>query len=129
MLALAEKAPPADPSFFSGVLTWLPVLIGIVIFLGAAAVYLKGSKDKGTIETLSRNNDALMERVALLEKSEAELKARVTVVENENTVLRGLANSSAEIAALSESLSEHHTQAMEAWALLHTDLTNCKGKP
>lgn len=50
-------------------------LVGIVVFLGAVVVYLRGSRDKGTISTLEQNNKALTERVALLENSEKLLKA------------------------------------------------------
>lgn len=115
------------------ILDWLPTFVASIVFLGAAAAYLKNAKDKGTIDTLAKNNSALTERVELLEKDNGSLKARISVVEYENEVLRGLANSSAEIAALSDSLAEHHRQAltalaehheqaMEAWNQLHRDL-------
>jgi hypothetical protein len=54
--------------------------VGLVVFLGAAVIYLRGSKDKGTIATLSQSNDALIERVALLEDSEKRLKAEATAM-------------------------------------------------
>lgn len=111
----------------SHLLTWLPLLITTVVFLGAASVYLKGSRDKGTIETLSRNNDALQERVVLLERSETELKTRVSALEGENEVLKGVVTSSTEIAALQVALDLHHKQAMGAWGELHTDLQDIRG--
>lgn len=77
---------------------WLGALgsaLGFVVFLGAVVVYLRGSKDKGTIETLERNNQALTERVGLLEASElrhvaneAALEARVGVLETEKATLQ-----------------------------------------
>jgi hypothetical protein len=119
MYLLAAKA---DTSIFSSVLAWLPTLIGIVIFLGAAAVYLKGSKDKGTIETLSKNNEALTERVLILERSESELKVKVEALEVKNTVLEGVATSAEAIGNLHRALDEHNEKALTALALIHSDL-------
>ena len=65
----------------------LGTLFGIVVFLGAAVVYLRGSKDRGTIETLERNNSALNERVGILERDNAEFRARVDSLERENASL------------------------------------------
>lgn len=56
-------------------------LVGLIVFLGAAVVYLRGSKDKGTITTLEQNNRALTERVDLLEDSEKRLKAEAVAAE------------------------------------------------
>lgn len=65
----------------------ISLLVGITIFLGSVVVYLRGSKDKGTIETLERNNKALDERVGILERENSDLKARVGSLERENTSL------------------------------------------
>jgi len=46
----------------SEVLQGLSGLVGLVLLLGAVVVYLRGSKDKGSIETLEGNNAALTER-------------------------------------------------------------------
>ena len=62
-------------------------LVGLVVFFGAVVVYLRGSKDKGTIETLERSNHALTERVGLLEKDNGEMKARIGSLERENAAL------------------------------------------
>ena len=88
---------------------WLGTLGGIVVvvvFFGAAVVYIRGSKDKGTITTLERNNAALTARVTLLEASELHIKAeaearatldaakidalnvRVKALEDDNAALR-----------------------------------------
>lgn len=50
--------------------------VAFVVFLGAAVVYLRGAKDAGTIKTLEKNNEALTERVEILEASELVSKAR-----------------------------------------------------
>lgn len=49
--------------------------IGLVVFVGAVVIYLRGSKDKGTITTLEASNKALTERVDILEASEKRLTA------------------------------------------------------
>jgi hypothetical protein len=76
---------------------WMQVLgclVLFVTFVGSAVVFLRGSADKGTIETLERNNRALNERVALLESentrhtaNEVRLTARVEALERENASL------------------------------------------
>lgn len=100
---------------------WLGTLGGIValvVFLGAAVVYIRGSKDKGTITTLESSNRALTERVKVLEDGERLLKAeaaaaaikhtaevdaltlRVTRLEQDNTELRAQRPSAEAIEAL-----------------------------
>lgn len=101
---------------------WLPAFVSVVVFLGAAIVYLRGSRDKGTIATLERSNAALTERVLLLEKNETQMTVRIDTLEAENLVLQRIANSGDAIAALALSLDEHHRQAMTAWNLIHQDL-------
>lgn len=107
----------------SSVLTWLPVAISVVIFLGAATVYLRGSKDKGTIQTLSRNNEALSERVGILEKDNTDLHVRVDGLARENETLRSVVTSREEIAALRNALDTHHAAAMMGVAQIHDDLS------
>lgn len=121
------------------ILDWLPTAVAVVLFLGAATVYLRGSRDKGTIATLTANNAALTERVGLLEQDNSKLETEVSTLKSAVGVLEGVANSSNEIAsfrtemvnaaaALATSLEEHHTQAMERLYLVHTDLEALKGK-
>lgn len=57
---------------------WVSTIAGyisLVVFVGAVVIYLRGSKDKGTITTLEASNKALTERVSLLEASEKRLTA------------------------------------------------------
>lgn len=72
--------------------------IAAVVFLGAAVIYLRGSRDKGTITTLEQNNKALTERVEILETDLARVKTaaaadkvamneRVRALERENASL------------------------------------------
>lgn len=125
----------------SPVLEWLPAAVAVVVFLGAALVYLRGSKDKGTIETLSRNNAALNERVQVLENEavthkaeDAKNVARIAALEQEKSVLESVANSSEKIAQLRTEVTEligkihdaiagHHEAAMTGVGQLHADLS------
>ena len=84
----------------------ISVIVGAVVFLGSVVVYFKGSADKGTIETLERNNAALAERVDLLEKSEGRLLSRVSALERENTSLLAQRPSAEVIAQMLTELTE-----------------------
>lgn len=124
-------------------LDWLPTAVAVVLFLGAAAVYLRGSKDKGTIETLERNNRAQAERITILEQKVKDDQAqraidhqRIRSQDQKIQVLENLANSSGLIQAQTEllerlsavvtqvngDLSTHHGAAMAAVIQLHEDL-------
>ena len=104
-------------------------LIGFVVFLGAAVVFLRGSKDKGTITTLEASNAALAERVDILSESEGRLKAdvvelqqRVQTLENENAELRQQRPSAEMIADLAARLEKHDTDTLAA-------ISGLKGQP
>lgn len=101
---------------------WIPTAVGVVLFLGAATVFLRGSKDKGTIETLTRNNAALTERVQILEASDLAKTTQIQALTTANKVLQNTVNSSELINALRHDLTEHHTAAMEELEQVHTDL-------
>lgn len=95
-------------------------VVGFVVFLGAVVVYLRGSRDKGTIATLEKNNEALTERVDLLEAERARDKAamdsmsmRLELLERENTALRQQRPSH-------EAIAELHSLVEDAAALLAT---------
>lgn len=126
------------------VLQWLGGLVALVLFLGSVVVYLRGSKDKGTIETLERNSKAQSERIGILEAEDErkteKIKQLETALDTERTerqqereTLVNIANSSEAIAALREEtlsrLGEHHTQVMTVLGqdgALHQDLVQIK---
>jgi hypothetical protein len=95
---------------------WLPTAISAVIFLGAAAVYLRGSRDKGTIATLTASNAALTERVKILETSDAAKTAEISGLVASNLTLQNTVNSSELIVDLRDAvltaLDDHHNAAM-----------------
>lgn len=94
---------------------WMQVLgclVLFVTFVGSAVVFLRGSADKGTIETLERSNRALNERVALLESenerhtaNEVRLSARVEALERENASLEAARPSAEAIAGIDTKLT------------------------
>lgn len=102
--------------------SWLPTAVAVVVFLGAATIYLRGSKDKGTIETLTRNNAALDERVKILEASEASNKVEIEALKQTNRVLTNTVNSSELILGLQADLKAHHEAAMVGIEQVHSDL-------
>lgn len=106
----------------STILSWIPLAISVVLFLGATAAYLRGSRDKGTIDTLTRNNTALAERVGLLERAESILTTRVGTLERENSVLRDIVTSAQAISDLTFALTAHHTESMDRFDNLQNNL-------
>lgn len=95
---------------------WLQVLGALVLFVsfvGSAVVFLRGSADKGTIDTLERNNQALSERVGILESNEARLSARVALLERENTALLSQRPSAEVLAVIEHALLEFIPKAQE----------------
>ena len=119
------------------VLSWLPNAIAAVAFLGAVAVYLRGSRDKGTIESLERSITALEAEREIQARKIRELQIEVTRLDQANRVLENVANSGEVIAAfqtqalelmgaLTEALNDHHSQAMGNLDLIHGDLTGLK---
>lgn len=119
--------------------SWIGLGISIVVFLGAAWVYLSGSKDKGTIGTLEANNKALTERVGILERQVLDLTAqrgtdqgRIAALERENSNLLSLRPSAerldgieATAKSIEAKLGEHDT---ETTRLLDAIITNVSGE-
>lgn len=116
--------------------------IVVVTFLGTAAQYLRGSRDKGTITTLSQNNEALDERVKILEDSERRLKAeavaqakvheaeiralnvRVDALEAENAALHQQRPSAEVLANISDRLDQHDSTMRQLGEKIVTQLEN-----
>jgi hypothetical protein len=78
--------------------------ITFVLFLGAAAVFLRGSKDKGTIASLSASNASLWEKVRLSDDETKALKTRVDVLEATKQALTEAVTQAARVQALHETV-------------------------
>jgi hypothetical protein len=92
--------------------------VTLVVFLGAVVVYLRGSKDAGTIKTLETYSAAQDKRITQLEadaaRREIELAAhaaRIELLEKENKQLRAERPSA-------EAIAELQTLVEESAALL-----------
>jgi hypothetical protein len=90
----------------------ISLAIGVVLFLGAAATFLRGSKDKGTITTLSSSNASLWEQVRLLkdslaasEEDKAAIKSRLQVLEDTKTILTEAVTQAAAVAVLTQTVN------------------------
>jgi hypothetical protein len=90
----------------------ISLAIGAVLFLGAAATFLRGSKDKGTITTLSSSNASLWEKVRLMEaeRTAAEedllaVKSRLQVLEDTKTILTEAVTQAAAVAVLTQTVT------------------------
>jgi septal ring factor EnvC (AmiA/AmiB activator) len=88
------------------ILTWLGASITIVLFLGSVAVFLRGSADKGTIESQARQIAALSGELALTNTKCDKLDTRVQALENENEVLRAAVSHSEEVRQLQIDVNE-----------------------
>lgn len=98
--------------------TLLAVLGGAVVvitFIGTAVVYLRGSFEKGEFERLERmihvrdeEIEGLNSKMARVERDNADLRARVQVLEQENERLVSLRPSAEAIHAIDRFLREDH---------------------
>jgi hypothetical protein len=104
------------------ILTYLTAGVSLLAFLGVAFVYLRGSADKGTIESQGRLIESLTAENADLRTKTDRLSTRVTAVEAENLVLRDAVGHTEEVRALQITLDSHHQESIQAWDRMTTAL-------
>lgn len=102
----------------SSILGTIGGIVGLIVFFGAAVVYLRGSKDKGTIETLERSNKALAESERILETKVEKLTVRVAYLEKQNADLQGQRPSAEAIEAI-RTLAEKNDREIKALIRKH----------
>lgn len=118
----------------------ITLCVSVVVFVGTAFVYLRGSADKGTVEALERRVgalDGLVEdrdkQMAAMEASaerdrkdmRLQLQTRDETIEQQKQQIHGLGRQvsllqdivthKAEIERLQETLDAHHNEAREHW--------------
>lgn len=105
-------------------------LIGIVSFLGASAIYLRGSADKGTIVSLTNSIAALKtenelheEKIARQEVHMTAQDGRLNLLEQENNTLREIVTQKREIAVLTKMLDDHHIETVGALGRIEAGVT------
>lgn len=114
MRVLAVTATTAYPwQEASTVVSIIGVLLGVIAAVAFAMMYFRGSYAKATIETLKQNNDALIERVDLLDDRANECAARADVLERENEMLKRMVTGADAIKTLQEAVS-HMAGAISA---------------
>ena len=106
------------------VLPWVAATFGLISFVGAVTVFIKGSADKGTIQTQRDSIEALLERDHIKDQQIADLKASDASKTSRIEVLENLANSGDEIRAMRQAvldainevntgLGQHNALALE----------------
>lgn len=103
----------------------------LLSFIGLGAVYLRGSADKGTIESLQRSNAALKEELEIektknqnraddaarkitgLVEDNDRLKQQVVSLGRQLHTLQGVVTQAPQIARLQETLEGHHDETSE----------------
>ena len=89
-------------------------VLAVVAFLGLAFVYLRGSADKGTIESQDRLIKAQGAELLDLTRRLDNAERRVATVEAENVVLHDAVSHVEEIVRLQETLDAHHQDTIVA---------------
>lgn len=97
------------------ILSWIISGIGVIGFLAAAAQYIRGSADKGTIASLKSSVDALEiendlkdRRILLLEHDNETKDHRIATLEQEVLVLHDAVGGKEELVKLQESADRHY---------------------
>lgn len=84
--------------------------IAIVSFVGTCVVYLRGSADKGTIESQKRLIEAQGDEIEVLTRRVTVAETRVATVEAENKTLRGAVTHVEEIVEMQATLDRNHSE-------------------
>ena len=102
------------------VLPWIAATLGLVSFVGAVTVFIKGSADKGTIQTQRDSIEALLEWDRIKTTQITELRAadvakttEIETLRNKVDILENVANSGDKIDAMRDAvlgaITEVHT--------------------
>lgn len=98
--------------------TLLPFIFTIATAAAAAVAYFRASYAKATIETLKENNDALTNRVTILESDLKAANVKVAAVEQENILLRTLVPAEETLGVILVTLQELHAQHRDMLEIL-----------
>lgn len=112
----------------SAVISAVLGVLTLVSVVASAVAVARASLAKSTIETLKESNAALVEQAGIQGAEISRLTRRLTVLEDENQILRTLASGAAAVGNLSSALgiseearrAEHHDilAAVETWQAL-----------
>lgn len=104
----------------SSVLLGVGGAITLITFVGLCFVYLRGSADKGTIESQKRLVEAQEAELTNVKRRLGEAGTRVGTLESENQILRRAVAHVEELVQLQESQDRHHSEQV---AILTSILT------
>lgn len=90
----------------------ISVLFGLTAIGASLITYLQTSRHSTTIDTLSKDNLALRNRVETLEDIEEECNKRLSQLESQNRVLTETVTSAAKVDELSIKVTNHHDQVV-----------------
>lgn len=93
-------------------LAYLSAAIAVVSFLGVAAVYLRGSADKGTIESQERRLKSQGEEISDLTRRLGIAEENAKTALSENAVLRDAVSHVDEVRNLQTTLDVHHEESI-----------------
>lgn len=94
----------------ASLLTLLPFILTIATAAAAAVAYFRASYAKATIDTLRDSNQALAERVGLLELEVTAEKAKTEALREENRLLRTLVPAEETLGVILQTLQELASQ-------------------
>lgn len=86
--------------------------ISVVSFVGLCFVYLRGSADKGTIESQKRLIETRGVEIEDLTRRVTIAEARVAAVETENDILRRAVSHVEEIVQMQATLEQNHAESV-----------------
>lgn len=121
LLLLSLATPPqttttgGHSSGIQQVASLFGIIGGAIALVGVTAIalfYFRSSYSKATIDSLKENNQALTERVGLVEAEAERCTTRCTALEQENSTLRALVTGRSAIEALELTLRDVHHEAM-----------------
>lgn len=92
------------------VLSLIVTIFAVAGGLGGAIGILTASRQKSTVETLAKDNDALRGRVQTLESTEQECQKRLGHLEAANRMLTETVTSAAKVDALATVVAANHSE-------------------
>lgn len=113
------------------VFAWVGAAAGFVTFLGTVAVYLRGSADKGTIESLQRSVATLEnegrikdEKILRLEGADARKDETIAHLRTEVEVLRGVITQEKQIAKVQDTLDSFRVEGLAVLHVIAQEVTH-----
>lgn len=102
-------------------------LFAVVLVVATVVAYFRASLAKATIDTLRDSNNALQERVTILESETEKMKVKTESLQRENGILREAVSGKADILQIVQLLENHHNTVMDRKAVLDRKVDDILG--